>query len=229
MSKRNRLLLQHLEDISWRILDDYPEVIRDMIRGRSGIYALYRRGKLYYVGLARNLMARLSQHLKDRHGGSWDRFSVYLTKQDDHMKELEALLLRIVNPAGNRQGGRFAASENLLSHLNRCMKERDADRRAELIGGWIAKRHRRIKAARGKGSEALAGAVERRTQLRGYRKGWEYFAILRKDGKVRYDGRTFDSPSAAAKAALGRSANGWSFWRYRNDKGQWVPLKELRK
>ncbi len=64
--------------------------------------------------------------------------------------------------------------------------------------------------------------------MRGYRKSWEYFAILRKDGKVRYDGRTFDSPSAAAKAALGRNANGWYFWRYKDKNGNWVPLHKLK-
>ena len=102
MAKQKSLVLQHLEDISWRVLEDYLQVIKDMIRGRAGVYALYRRKKLYYVGLATNLMGRLKSHLKDRHHGSWDRFSVYLTMKDEHMKELESLLLRIVNPVGNK-------------------------------------------------------------------------------------------------------------------------------
>jgi hypothetical protein len=68
-----------LEHISWRVLDEYPEVIRRLIRTKSGIYALYRGHRLYYVGLADNLMGRLKGHLRDRHRGLWDRFSVYLT------------------------------------------------------------------------------------------------------------------------------------------------------
>lgn len=55
--KKSGLLLQHLEDVSWKVLDDYRAIVRDMIRGRSGVYALYNRRKLYYVGLADNPQA----------------------------------------------------------------------------------------------------------------------------------------------------------------------------
>jgi len=34
------------------------------------------------------------------------------------------------------------------------------------------------------------------------------------DGGIRYKGKTFDSPSAAACAAAGNSVNGWAFWDY---------------
>ena len=67
MSRGRRLVTGQLEKVSWSVLEDYRDVIRDMIRGKSGIYALYNRDKLYYVGLATNLMGRLNQHLKDRH------------------------------------------------------------------------------------------------------------------------------------------------------------------
>ncbi len=40
------LLTEHLEGVSWRILDDYRHIIREMIRGRAGVYALYKRDKL---------------------------------------------------------------------------------------------------------------------------------------------------------------------------------------
>jgi hypothetical protein len=33
----------------------------------------------------------------------------------------------------------------------------------------------------------------------------------------------------AGKAARGRIVNGWSFWRFKNSKGEWVKLDELRK
>jgi hypothetical protein len=65
------------------------------VRRRQGVYALYRRKKTYYVGLASNLRSRLVHHLKDRHGDSWDRFSGYFTIGDTHLKELESLNLRI--------------------------------------------------------------------------------------------------------------------------------------
>lgn len=71
-----QLVLQHLEGVSGRILDECPELIRQIIRRRSGVYALYRRDKLYYVGLASNLMSRLTSHLRDRHRKVWDTISV---------------------------------------------------------------------------------------------------------------------------------------------------------
>ena len=226
--KRKRLLLQHLENLSWRVLDEYRDVIRDMIRGQSGIYALYCRDKLYYVGLASNLMGRIKQHLKDHHNGRWDRFSVYLTRHDDHMKELESLLLRIVNPEGNRQSGKLNGSLDLRREIARRMRERDADNRAMLLGGKAAERRRKTKAKRGKGTRSLKGLIGRRMVLKGWANGWEYTAALLKNGAISYNGDQYDSPSAAACAALGHRKNGWSFWRFKDSNGKWVPLRSLR-
>ncbi len=78
-------------------------MIRQYVRRRQGVYALYRGRKLYYVGLASNLRSRLRHHLKDRHQDSWDTFSVYITISDGHLRELEALILRIIKPPGNKQ------------------------------------------------------------------------------------------------------------------------------
>ena len=66
-----------------------------------------------------NLRGRLAHHLKDRHHDSWNRFSVYLTIGDSHLRELESLILRIVKPAGNKQKGKFAKSEDLRRRLTR--------------------------------------------------------------------------------------------------------------
>ena len=73
MKKKAQLVCQHLESISRSALEEHQDIVRQYVRGRQGVYALYRRGKLYYVGLATNLRNRLKHHLKDRHGLSWDR------------------------------------------------------------------------------------------------------------------------------------------------------------
>jgi len=52
------------------------------------VYALYRREKLYYVGLATNLRSRINQHLKDRHKGKWTHFSLYILRKTEHLREL---------------------------------------------------------------------------------------------------------------------------------------------
>ena len=105
MPKRKPLVTQHLERISRDALAKYQNIIRRYVRGRWGVYALYRGNRLYYVGLASNLSGRLNRHLKDRHKESWDRFSVYLTIGDSHLKELESLILRVVRPFGNKMAG----------------------------------------------------------------------------------------------------------------------------
>src|SRR5436189_827854 len=107
MRRRRSLVCQHLENISRKALEKYQDVIKDYVRHRQGVYALYRKEKLYYVGLAGDLRWRLKQHLKDHHGQSWDRFSVYLTIGDQHLKELECLILRITKPRGNKVKGNF--------------------------------------------------------------------------------------------------------------------------
>jgi hypothetical protein len=124
MAKRSSLVCQHLENISRDALEKYQDVIRGYVRGRQGVYALYRRDRLYYVGLASNLRMRLSHHLRNRHGDSWDRFSVYLTIGDSHLRELEALILRIVKPRGNSQKGKFARSDDLKRKFGRDVRER---------------------------------------------------------------------------------------------------------
>lgn len=226
--KRSPLLLGHLEDVSWRVLGRYPEVLRDLIRSRHGVYALYKKGRLYYVGLANDLRNRLKSHLRDRHHGAWDRFSVYLTLRSEHITELESLVLRIINPHGNRKGGGFAGSENLFPGLNRRVREIDADRRAAILGGPVAERRRRAKARRAKGQAALAGFAERRTLLRARHRGRAYRATLRRDGKIRLARRLYDSVSAAARAIVNRPVNGWQFWHYKDDSGKWVRLRTVR-
>ena len=73
---RRQLVCQHLENLSRVALEKYQDIIRDYVRHRHGIYALYRKDRLYYVGLAANLRSRLTAHLRDRHAGTWDRFSI---------------------------------------------------------------------------------------------------------------------------------------------------------
>ena len=228
--KSKQLVLEHLEDLSGRLLEESPQAVQALIRGRAGVHALYRRDKLYYVGLASNLMARLKQHLRDKHDGAWDRFSVYVTVHNEHIKELESLLLRILSPSGNKQRGKFVASKNLYRVLSGAIKDADNDRRALLLGGPIAKRRRRSKTRKNTGTLALAGVVEKRMRLKAVYRGYEYSASLRKDGRISFDGELFDNPSAAAKTIVRtKTVNGWRFWKYKNAAGDWVALKQFRR
>ena len=143
--RKSQLVCQHLENISRRMLEEYQEIIRDFVRGRNGVYALYRRGKLYYVGLASSLLGRLRLHLRDRHGDTWDRFSVYLTIGPDYMKEIESLILRVAEPPGNKVKGKFIRSENLLGKVKAEYRRRRVAEEEDLFG---APRWRRKAAGR---------------------------------------------------------------------------------
>jgi len=112
-SNKGQLVSQHLENISRTALEKYQDILKEFVKGRHGIYALYHKGRLYYVGLASNLRNRLKTHLKDRHAQTWDSFSVYLTINDSHLHELETLTLKIASPKGNKQSGNFINAQDL--------------------------------------------------------------------------------------------------------------------
>lgn len=113
-SKRTPLVVEHLEGISRAATSRFPGLVTEFARGKSGVYALYKGNSLYYVGLAKNLRSRLHHHLRDRHAEEWNRFSIYLTQGDEHLKELESLVLRILMPKGNRVTGKFMESRDLF-------------------------------------------------------------------------------------------------------------------
>jgi len=215
----SHLVCQHLENISRDALEKHQKIIKQYVRRRNGVYALYRKEKLYYVGLAKNLRSRLKSHLHDRHGTSWDRFSVYLTIGEQHLRDLESLILRIVQPKGNKQRGKFPKSEDIRRRFARDVKDRLNYEVALLFGEAPRKPSSR-------GREAILVRMKLMTLF----KGKKIKALLLKGGRVRYRGKMYDSLStAAAKACKGRTRNGWTFWKYQRAPGDWVTIDHLRK
>ncbi len=224
---RQQLVSQMLEKLDARALEEYEHIIRHYTRGRDGVYSLYRNDTLYYVGLARNLQGRLKQHLKDRHRGLWNRFSVYLTIGNTFVKEMETLLLRIAQPSGNKQLGKFANCQD----LHRIVR-RDFRSDYKLKERKMFLRRREAIPNQGKadvaGQPILAHYVNRSMALRARRKGREFKARVQKNGAIKFKNHIFLSPSGAGKAASGYPTDGWVFWHYERAPGDWVPLKELR-
>jgi len=215
----NHLVCQHLENISRDALEKHQRIIKQYVRRRNGVYALYRKEKLYYVGLAKNLRSRLKSHLHDRHGTSWDRFSVYLTIGEQHLRELESLILRIVQPKGNKQKGKFPKSEDIRRRFARDVKDRLKYEVALLFGDNPRK----------PAPQAL-GSKLRRMKLVAWFKGKKLKAQLLKGGRIRFNGKVYESLStAAAKACKRRTCNGWTFWKYLRAPGDWVTVDHLRK
>lgn len=231
MRRRLPLVCQHLENISRDGLDKYQDVIRAFVRHRHGVYALYKRKKLYYVGLAKDLRWRLKTHLNDRHGESWDRFSVYLTIGDEHLRELESLILRIVKPKGNKVKGKFAKSQDLRRKFAGAIRMQYRRELAQLLGKEIlvAGRNGRVRSKATGRIPILSEYLTVPTRLRASHRGKSFRAHVRRDGTIRFKGSNYNSPSAAGTAAVGRACDGWHFWKFERAPGDWVKLNELRK
>ena len=234
MSKRTPLVCQHLENVSRDVLEQHQDIIREYVRHRQGVYALYRRGKLYYVGLASNLRTRLAHHLKDRHHESWDRFSVYLTIGDSHLRELESLILRIVKPSGNKQQGKFAKSEDLRRRFKRDWYAEMRLKLGDLLGKPPRVAPPKAAPVDSDGRKPILADYmtggEKKLTLRGHHKGKTVWAYVRKTGLIWFQDKHFTSPSLAGAAAVHRrTCNGWAFWQYQRAPGDWVPLDNLRK
>ena len=233
--KKRPIVTGYLEKVSSSIFDRHSRIIAEMIRGEQGLYALYRKEKLYYVGLARNLKSRVNQHVKDKHAGKWTHFSLYVIHHAEHIKELESLLLRIAYPAGNSMKGQLRRSANMLPSLKRKTK-------AAAIAEWKTNFESASRPKKGgktkpqivawktmRGERPCKGLFPKTVRLYAPYKGRVYKAWLRRSGSIRFDGKTYDTPSMAGSVARGgKATNGWHFWRVKQA-DRLVRLKEFRK
>jgi hypothetical protein len=187
----------------------------------------------------------LHHHLRDRHAQTWDSFSIYLTIGDQHLRELESLLLRIIRPRpiGNLQKGKFASAEDLKKIFKKDIVKAQSIELERLLGQEHP--HER----RGKGRDmaplpkgrkpTLAPFINRRIHIRFRYKGQLYIAHVRSGGSIKFaresaeyqrlKGKVFTSPSLAASAITKRPMNGWFSWQFERAPGDWVLLNELRK
>lgn len=230
---KHELVAEYLENIHGDVFKDYPELVRAYIKGRYGIYALYRGPKLYYVGLASNLGWRLRHHMKDRHAGLWDRFSIYMTNDQQHMKDLESLFLRIAKPSGNKVKGKFVHATLLNRRFKADIWRKQKGALSDLVGdGKVQTPIRRTSPTQPKRYGRVATLepyTNKRFTIQLKYKGRTIKAQVRSDGTIKWNGKVFTSPSSvAARAMKRRSANGWWWWHFKDDEGRWVRLSALK-
>ncbi len=233
--KTQHLVSGYLEQVSSKVFSGFPKQLTQLVGRQHGVYALYKGSHLYYVGLATNLRTRINHHLRDKHAGKWDRFSLYLVRKADHIKELESLVMRIAAPRGNASTGRLPHASNLRSQLLTKMKKAQEEQLDTVLGGrdGLVRRVRRISLAApvedGARQPTLGPYVQRRFTIRATHKGTTYRARVRRTGCIYFLRHRYNSPSWAGKAAIGRPVNGWDFWKYKDASGAWVPLSQLRR
>jgi hypothetical protein len=224
--RREALVFQHLERVSRKLLEDHPDIVRQFIGRNAGVYALYRKNKLYYVGLAKGLRSRLTAHGRNRHGKRWDHFSIYLTIKDQHLREIEALLLRITQPEGAKQSGKLAQSKDMKRQIMRAIRVKQRRQVTSLFAKYAIGKDR----ADGDGVESdLMHYLPNGARLRGFHRGKVHKARARRNGTIQYNGRNYSSLSLAATAAVKRHVNGWWFWQVERGRGNWIRLTQIRR
>lgn len=220
LSNRPTLVVNRLEMVSKDVFRQHYGLITELIGDSPGVYALYDENELYYVGKSTDLRKRVRHHLRDRHFAGWTHFSVYLVRNEEHIHEIESLLVRIAHPKGNRIVPRGKSRGPLLKQLRLLVKQKQKQELVDLFGSKQAE-PRLVKSEH---ALSLKGLVKKRTPLYRTYKGKEYKATLYPNGTIAFQGKRFDSASAAAKAIANGSVNGWKFWYIEDLDGEWVKL-----
>jgi hypothetical protein len=234
--KSRSIVTGYLEKISSKVFDEYRKQITELIKGNYGVYALYRREKLYYIGLASDFKKRINYHLRDHHKGKWTHFSLYIIRKTDHIREIETILLRIADPTGNYIKGKLKGSRNLRPTLKRIMTE-DSRR---VIGEILGQEDKPVKRTKAKTRHKIRAKGDR--PLKGFLRGWQriYATYKGKDYKAKVlpngvielmpSKKRFDSPSLAGISVTNKKTmNGWKFWKYKDKNGELVYIDQLRK
>lgn len=241
--KGRAIVRGYLEKISANVFDRYRDQITGLVGSHQGVYALYKRDKLYYIGLATDLKRRIRHHLRDRHRGKWTHFSLYVIRREEHIREIESILVRIANPSGNKVRGRLGKSKNLRPHLRKLVATRIKEEIETLLGPskqrekkLVKKRaagrsekpkDKKSKAAREK--RPMKGLFKATKVLYATYKGKSYKARLRKNGTMKFDGNLYYAPTGPAKVITGRAINGWEFWKYKDTSGKIRSISHLRR
>jgi hypothetical protein len=121
------------------LLDEpsFKDGLQQIMRNYAGVYALYRKNRLDYVGLAtRNLYGRILVHTRNRNKGKWDRFAIFRVNRR-YVKDIETLLLQVADPPANVVTGHLHRDADLTRVLRRIQIEQ-------------LRRMKRIKKAMGK-------------------------------------------------------------------------------
>ena len=124
-SSKGALIKGMSQRLPIELLDEpaFVEGLRNIMRGYSGIYLLYRKNTLYYVGLAKNLYGRLRGHTRNKHRGKWNHFAFFRVGRVRYLKDIETLLLLVASPSGNAVSGHFHRDADLTQVLRRISQD----------------------------------------------------------------------------------------------------------
>ena len=101
-----------------------------MMKGYSGIYALYNGVKLYRVGLATDLLSRVKTYFKPPHKDKWNQFAIFRIARAAYLKDIETVLLGITDPPGNKVKGRVPKDADINRLLIKILREHESQSKA---------------------------------------------------------------------------------------------------
>ena len=125
---RKRILNKKIEKINRFIFEKkYRKIkylIRQEIKNKHGVYALYnKKEQLYYIGRANDILARVNQHCRNHHSKKWSYFSIYFTKKQQDALEVEAIILSMLPTIkGNKQNRSKLGEDKKLKNRMRKLK-----------------------------------------------------------------------------------------------------------
>ena len=209
-----KLITHKLEKISAQALHFDTPILSQLIGRDKGIYILYKKDIIYYVGKAADLKNRIATHQEDHHKNRWDRFSLFIVRNNSHIPELESLLINICEPEGNKAYPKGRAI-NLKPDFRKLLVSYHMDQEEKMLCEEKAKfKKKKIKNSKNKKLYSLY--KNKNMKIVAFYKGKEYKALFLKNGSIRYNKKIYPSPSAAARKIVKRRENGLLFWRLKD-------------
>lgn len=142
--KRGSLIRYPLENIRRECFETIRRELRGILHKKPGVYALYNKDKLVYVGLATGLYGRVagwSKHKKLK----WDNFSIFIIKNIKYLRDLETAVVRIAKPKGNKLEGRVP---HLYEHFLKKVLKAKVDKKRRYLKEKVRAKDREIKSLR---------------------------------------------------------------------------------
>ena len=132
--KKGSLIQLALTNVKRDAFDVIKRELRDVLRGRAGIYALYRRGKVVRVGLGTKIFGRVKSHAKSKNI-DWDTVSLFIIRKIKYLRDVETIVNRIAQPKDSLLKGRVG-DEKLLMRL---LKKRVSEKKKKLKKATLKK------------------------------------------------------------------------------------------
>lgn len=174
------------------VLQEYDAVLADKIGNKGGIYILHQGKKIYYVGKATKLRQRIKQHFSDKHSHRWDAFSLYVVNDNRFLDSLERMLVTLIKPSGNS-----TLFKNEMRYKKELAKEIQL----------LQKQHLK---------ELFPDVLNPTKTITRTYKGKSYKIVIKKNGDVIYNGKTYPSLTAVTRKITGsKNISGPRFWKIR--------------